>query len=67
MKDFGVFPQVISQAKLLLLFHELFSLFKNKTDHPESKEPAIDQHLFVEGLTLVALEIDYEKFKLTNA
>jgi hypothetical protein len=67
MKDFGVFPQLISQAKLLQLFHELYALFKNKTDVGDQKEEAIDQHLFVEGLTLIAMEVEYEKFKLTNA
>lgn len=67
MKDFGVFPQVISQVKLHQLFHELSTLFKNKSSGSEPREAAIDQHLFVEGLTLVALEVEYEKFKLTNA
>ena len=67
MKDFGVFPQVVSQVKLHQLFHELSSLFKNKAGSVETKEDVVDQHLFVEGLTLIALEVEYEKFKLTNA
>jgi hypothetical protein len=66
MKDFGVFPQVISQVKLLQLFHELCSLYKSKSGIHEAKEAAIDQHLFVEGLALVALEVEYDKFKLTH-
>ena len=68
MKDFSVFPQLVSQPKLLQLFHELYALFKTKSEHgADLKEEAIDQHLFVEGLTLLALEIDYSQFKLTNA
>lgn len=65
MKDFGVFPQVVSQARLLALFHGLYGLYRGKVE-TEPKEPSIDQHLFVEGLALAALEIEYDKFKLTN-
>lgn len=67
MKDFGVFPQLVSQSKLLQLFHELSALYKSKGEGADQKEDAIDQHLFIEGLALVALEVDYEKFKLTNS
>jgi hypothetical protein len=70
MKDFGIFPHLISHAKLTQLFHELYNLFKSKpesSDHiGNNKDQVIDQHLFIEGLTLVSLEVDYEKFKLTN-
>lgn len=65
MKDFGIFPQVVSQARLLALFHGLSGLYRSKLE-TEPKEPSIDQHLFVEGLALAALEVEYDKFKLTN-
>lgn len=67
MKDFGVFPQLVSQSKLLQLFHELNNLYKSKVDCSELKEESIDQHLFIEGMALVALEVEYDKFKLTNS
>jgi hypothetical protein len=47
------------------LFHGLYGLYRGKVE-TEPKEPSIDQHLFVEGLALAALEIEYDKFKLTN-
>jgi hypothetical protein len=65
MKDFGVFPQVVSQARLLAIFHGLSALYRSKAE-AEPREPSVDQHLFVEGLALAALEVDYDKFKLTH-
>jgi hypothetical protein len=67
-KDFGIFPEVISNGKMSLLFHELEGLMKSK--HQNASVPIedglIDEHLFIEGLSLVATEMEYPKFELTN-
>lgn len=72
-KDFQVFPDILSKAKLLRFFYALAGIYA-QTEGPERLESisvehmrapeqtesdVIDQHLFVEALALIAAEINY--------
>ena len=72
-KDFQIFPDVLSKAKLLRFFYALAGIYA-QTEAPERMESisiehqrapeqtesdVIDQHLFVEALALIAAEINY--------
>lgn len=72
-KDFQIFPDIISKAKLLRFFNALAGIYA-QTEGPEKEESVmsehqrapeqteknvIDQHLFVEALALIAAEINY--------
>lgn len=70
-KDFQIFPDVVSKAKLLRFFYALAGIYA-QTEGPEHAESVsvdrapeqtesdvIDQHLFVEALALIAAEVNY--------
>ena len=72
-KDFQIFPDILSKAKLLRFFYALAGIYA-QTETPERLETlsvehqrapeqtesdVIDQHLFVEALALIAAEINY--------
>ena len=72
-KDFQIFPDVLSKAKLLRFFYALSGIYA-QTETPEGMESVsvdhqrapeqtetnvIDQHLFVEALALIAAEVNY--------
>jgi hypothetical protein len=72
-KDFQIFPDIISKAKLLRFFNALAGIYAQTegpekeesvmSEHPRAPEQTekdvIDQHLFVEALALIAAEINY--------
>lgn len=72
-KDFQIFPDAISKAKLLRFFYALAGIYA-QTEAPEdgqsvasehakapdqTEKDVIDQHLFVEALALIAAEVNY--------
>ena len=70
-KDFQIFPDLVSKAKLLRFFFALSGIYA-QTEGPEHSESisldrapeqtesdVIDQHLFVEALALIAAEVSY--------
>ena len=66
-KEFNIFPDLVSKAKLLRLFSTM-AMFREQTEQPQisvssrstsTKEDVIDEHLFVETLALVANEVVY--------
>jgi p25-alpha len=72
-KDFQIFPDILSKAKLLRFFYALAGIYA-QTEGPERVESVsvdyqrapeqtevdvIDQHLFVEALALIAAEVNY--------
>ena len=72
-RDFAVFPDLIPKSKLLRFFHTLAGIH-SQTEQPDisvsrsvafekksQEEPVIDEHLFVEGLALIAAEVLYEE------
>ena len=74
-KDFSVFPDLIAKSKLQTLFSILASIHL-QTEQPEislsqsaiyeknddcHRQDVIDEHLFVEGLALIAEEISYKE------
>lgn len=68
MKDFGIFPEMLSHSKLSQLFHEMSVLYQSKAIDKIIGDEApsfIDQHLFVESLALVSQEPEYSGFQLT--
>lgn len=59
-KDFGIFPELVTNLKLEGIFEALSFVFrKNPSGRVKLKEGVeyIDQHLFIEGLVIVASEI----------
>ena len=78
MKDFEVFPSIMSHSKLTQLYHELNVLHDSKPDAqtnsgadkenggPAGGKGVIDQHLFIECLAIVAAQIDYPEYNLSN-
>lgn len=74
-KDFAIFPDLLSKAKLLRFFYTLSSIHA-QTEQPEISicsafnedsaynrvaDEMIDEHLFVEALALIAAEVLYKE------
>ena len=75
MKDFEVFPTIMSHSRLTQLYHELNILHESKptsdanSDNKENStqsKSVIDQHLFIECLAIIASHVDYPEHSLTN-
>lgn len=75
MKDFEIFPNILSHSKLTQLYHELNILHDskpttvNRNDDKENSSKTtnvIDQHLFIECLAIIASHIEYPEHNLTN-
>lgn len=76
-KDFQIFPDLTTKAKLMRYFYTLAGIFaqsqENNQDSSVSSQKApdqteaeiIDQHLFVEALALIAADVQYSISSLT--
>lgn len=74
-KDFSIFPDVIPKSKLQRIFFALAGIH-SQTEQPgssrhsessrapeQTEREVIDEHLFVEGLALIAAEVKYRQPK----
>ena len=62
-KDFGIFPDIISNVKLESIFNALSNIYQQNPEKKKSYEEVIDEHVFVESMILIADDLKF-KFKV---
>lgn len=61
-KDFGIFPDIISNLKLESIFKALSNIYSQNPEKKKIYDEVIDEHVFVESMILIAYDLKF-KFK----